>query len=171
MTNTHAGSELLFREVQPLRGCLPWLIVVAIAVMMWVLLLGRLLQGKPVGPNPMPDPILILFWLVFGLAFPLAGAASRLITEVHPDSVTVQFIPFHAHARRIPFESLAACEAVTYEPLLEYGGWGIRFGLDGRAYNVSGHEGVRLSLNDGGEILIGSNHPDALASAIIARLP
>lgn len=168
--STTSGTDLFFREVQPFRGCLPWLIIIAVSAMMWLFLLGRLFKGRPVGPNPMPDSVLILFWLVFGLAFPIAGRTSRLITEVGPEAVYVQFFPLQARARQIPFETIETCESVSYEPLREFGGWGIRFGWDGRAYSVSGNGGVRLTLSDGSQVLLGSTQPETLANAITDRL-
>ncbi len=34
--------------------------------------------------------------------------------------------------------------ARKYRPIREYGGWGIRYGWNGRAYSTSGNEGVQL---------------------------
>jgi hypothetical protein len=59
-------------------------------------------------------------------------------------------------------------EARTYRPILEYGGWGIRYSPFGQgcAYNVSGNRGVQLELADGQRILIGSQRAEELARAI-----
>ncbi|NVL91956.1 MAG: hypothetical protein HWN71_02845 [Desulfobacterales bacterium] len=55
---------------------------------------------------------------------------------------------------------------MTYNPLKDYGGWGIRYGRGGRAYNVSGNRGVYLELSNGKSLLIGSLQPEELARAI-----
>jgi hypothetical protein len=39
---------------------------------------------------------------------------------------------------------------------MEYGGWGIKYGKMGKAYNVSGNRGVQLEFTDGKRLLIGS---------------
>ena len=59
-------------------------------------------------------------------------------------------------------------EARTYRPLLEYGGWGIRYAPFGKgwAYNVHGSQGVQLELTNGKRILIGSQRAEELARAI-----
>ena len=58
-------------------------------------------------------------------------------------------------------------EARTYRPILEYGGWGIRYTMGrGWAYNVSGNQGVQLELASGKRILIGSQRAEELARAI-----
>ena len=67
---------------------------------------------------------------------------------------------------RIPVGDIVAAKACTYQPLLDYGGWGIKFGRGGRAYSMGGDQGVQLVLRDGSRILIGSERPDDLARAI-----
>ena len=42
----------------------------------------------------------------------------------------------------------------------------IRYGKKGKAYNVSGDQGVRLTLKDGKTVLIGSRNHEMLCSAI-----
>lgn len=39
---------------------------------------------------------------------------------------------------------------------LEYGGWGVRFGKGGKAFNVSGNRGLKLYLKSGRSLLIGT---------------
>ena len=62
--------------------------------------------------------------------------------------------------------TLKKYEVQTYRPIRDYGGWGIRYGRGGKAYNVSGNRGVMLELSDGQKLLIGSQKPDDLANAI-----
>ena len=73
-------------------------------------------------------------------------------------------------ARRIPLERIRCATAVTYSPLWDYGGWGIRCGRKGIAYNVSGDRGVQLELERGRPILIGSQRAEELARAIEERM-
>ena len=100
---------------------------------------------------------LIILWLFRSL---------RLITEVRGDGLYVRFFPFHFSFKRIPLEEVETFEAVTYRPLLQYGGWGIRFTRGGKAYNVSGNRGVRLNFTNGRHLLIGSQKADELTQAI-----
>ncbi len=50
--------------------------------------------------------------------------------------------------------------------LREYGGWGVKYGRAGKAYNVSGNRSVQLKLSSGKGLLIGSQRPEELAQAI-----
>ena len=166
--NQENGREVVFREVQTFRQVWIWVIVVALASLMWYTLVQQLLLGSPVGENPMPDLVLVIFWLVFGIGLPALFVFSRLVTEVRNDGIYIRYIPFHRSFRRIGFEQLRRYEVRTYRPLAEYGGWGIRYGFKGkgRAYNVSGNRGVQIELSNGKRLLIGSQRPEDLVRAI-----
>lgn len=88
----------------------------------------------------------------------------KLITEVRNDGLYVRFFPL-SH-RIIPFEHIKFCEVRTYKPLKEYGGWGIRYGRKGKAYNVSGNRGVQLELSKEKPLLVGSQKSEELARTI-----
>ena len=56
-----------------------------------------------------------------------------------------------------------------YQPIIEYGGWGIRIGLfgKGRAFNVRGNKGLQLEFKDNNKLLIGSNNSEELERVLI----
>ena len=84
-------------------------------------------------------------------------------------SIQIRYVPLTS--RRIPFGEIERFEARTYSPIREYGGWGLRgWGMDRRAYNVSGNRGVELTLRDGGRVMIGSQRSEELAQAIARGL-
>ena len=72
----------------------------------------------------------------------------------------------------MPLADVTEVEPVTYRPVMHYGGRGIRYsfgslgGTKGKAYNVSGNHGVRLTYTTNRHLLIGSQKPDELAAAI-----
>jgi hypothetical protein len=91
-------------------------------------------------------------------------AWGRLAVRVGPGALEVRFAPFVR--RRVPLREVVSWQAVTYRPVRDYGGWGIRWRPGGWAYTVSGERGVRIRLRDGGELLVGSRRPEELADAI-----
>ena len=104
----------------------------------------------------------------------ILGAVSALLflgelrVEVRETALWVRLFPL-TRQHRFAWETIRSCEARNYRPLAEYGGWGIRCGRGGKAYNVSGNRGVQLEFQDGKRLLIGSQRADALAEAIRAR--
>jgi hypothetical protein len=113
-------------------------------------------------------------WLALGgtalalLAMLGLSLGTRLVTELRREGLLVQLTPFHRVPRRIPFEHATRVEAVTYAPLREYRGWGLRRGATGRAYSAWGDRGVLLTFSDGHTVLVGSQRADQLAAALRA---
>ena len=127
----------------------------------------QVIQGTPWGENPMSDGGLIITavattLLTVGMAALLLSA--RLITEVRSDGLHIRFFPMRSKV--IPYESIASYQARTYHPVREYGGWGIRWGREGKAYIVGGNEGLQLLLNDGRKVLVGSQRAQELEAAV-----
>jgi hypothetical protein len=162
--------EVLFREVQHFRQPWLWLLVLGVSGVTLYAMVQQLFLGKPFGSNPASDAVLIVIVVIFGLCFPLLFYFLSLKTEVRSDGIYYRFFPFHCSAQMIRLEDLHGFEACTYSPLREYGGWGIKWGSSGKAYNVAGNRGVQLELVGGQRILIGSKRPDELAEAIARAL-
>ena len=104
-----------------------------------------------------------------GLVLPaiLVVGVLRMTTEVAPTDLRVWFGWIPTYRRVIPIGTIQRIEVVTYRPLADYGGWGIRQGRDGvRVLNARGNQGVRIDLADGSRLLIGSQRPEDLARAL-----
>lgn len=162
-----------FHETQRFRQ--PWLWLVTIAALLLPLaiigfgLWQQLVLGKPFGDQPASDGVLIaVFALVVAIALGVLVlfTFARLDVSVDNREVLIRFRPFHINGRRIALSEIAEARARTYRPIVEYGGWGIRYGFFGVAYNVSGNEGVQLVLADGRRVLIGSQRSRELEAAI-----
>jgi hypothetical protein len=167
--------RLRFVEVQHFRQWWLWLLlggsaVFTIGLFAWGLYV-QLVLGRPWGNKPMSDTALLataIATFVLWVALLALFAAMHLRTEVRADGLYICFFPFHLSFRRLPLADITGIEAVTYRPLREYGGWGLRFGRQGKAYNISGNRGVKLTYNTDRHVLIGSQKPDELAAAIQA---
>ena len=88
----------------------------------------------------------------------------KMVTEVKNDAIHIRFFPLKREV--IPFSEIATCDARQYSPIKEYGGWGIRYGTKGMAYNISGDHGVQLELANRKRLLIGSQRSEELAKTI-----
>ncbi len=166
MAETESGTSR-FREVQAFRQ---WWIrgsVLVLALLAWWAFLRQVVLGKPFGNRPAPDWTVWVLLVLFGVFLPLVFAVIRLVVTVDGEAVTIRFYPLRP--RRIPLAEIRECEARTYRPLGEYGGWGIRWSpRRGMAYNVSGNRGVQLVLQSGKRVLIGSQRPEELSAAILS---
>lgn len=80
----------------------------------------------------------------------------NLKTTIDRQGIQYQFFPLPR--KTIFWHDISQCYVRTYSPLKEYGGWGIRFGLNGKAYNIKGNKGIQLVLKSGKKILIGTQN-------------
>lgn len=154
-----------------------WLLILPLCVggigfFAWAMV-EQIVKGRPVGNQPLPDLMLMILGPLFILL--MAGLlwlmwVARLVTEVRDDGIYIRFYPLHRGFHGFLWEEIGSFEACTYRPILGYGGWGIRLGSGGKAYNVSGNRGLQLALEGGrsGRVLIGSQRPDELAAAVDA---
>ena len=147
-------STLHFMETQKFRQ---WWI--------WVILLMALLI--PVGAftatyfsnkqNSLKElPALIPAVILIGLVIVLTLSA-RLTTEIDEYVISYRFYPFHFSPLKIRWEDVQLAYVRNCKPILEYGGWGLRFTFrNGKAYNVMGNAGLQLQLKNGKKIFLGT---------------
>ena len=111
-----------------------------------------------------------LIWPVLPLGLTFNLLYER--TAVTDTELSVSFgALFPLYRRRIALADIASAEAVTYSPIADYGGWGIRGFGSSVALNARGDRGVRLTLQDGRRVLIGSQRPEELAASLRAPRP
>lgn len=157
-----------FREVQQFRQFWLWAVLLGGMAPLGFGIYWQIGRGRPWGSHPVSDAALMAIsavsLLLLGWFYLL-----KLVTEVDDDEIRVQFV-YLWRAKHIRFSEIRKAEAVTYRPIRDYGGWGIRTGADGWAYTVSGNRGFRIEYNDGSKFLIGSQRPKELEQAIQPRL-
>lgn len=93
----------------------------------------------------------------------------NLETEISSEGISVRFFPFHLKKKFFAWDEIVKAEVREYSPLLEYGGWGIRRGMSGVAYNVKGNMGLQLVLKNGKKILIGTQKAEELKQILAER--
>jgi hypothetical protein len=169
MSNPY-DSKIVFREVQRFqarpRGLLTLVPLAALAgaLVFFASTRGTSDQvlGGVIGPAGLAVGVGCMVF--FGVAVLISLA--RLVTEVRRDGLFIQFYPFERSFQRIPLRALDRLDTITYRPILDYGGRGIRYGRKGKAYTVSGNRGVVLTFVRGRSLLIGSQRCEDLALAL-----
>ena len=107
---------------------------------LWVILLSfPIISVGPFDENPIN-----WYHVLIGLGIPFLFYIFQLRIKVSVEGLHYQFSPFHFKSHTIKIEDIEKFKAMSYSPLKEYGGWGIRFGFKGKAYNVRGNKGVKV---------------------------
>ncbi|PIY10443.1 MAG: hypothetical protein COZ18_06000 [Flexibacter sp. CG_4_10_14_3_um_filter_32_15] len=126
-----------------------------------LLTLASLMQGKLNTTN------LVASFSSLGVLL-LLTVLLTLKIKVFSDSIRVRMFPFVIN-KTIKKEDILKAEDVKYNPLLDWGGWGIRFNFKGIAYNMYGNRGVKLTMKNGRIILLGSQKSHLLCDAILRK--
>jgi hypothetical protein len=156
-----------FHEVQSIRLVRLRILLALPPLAMLLLLVWQVILGHPWGTKPLSD-VSIIGWTIFLWLVYLRLVTVRLVTDVRSGDLSVAMRGFW-RARHIPLDEIKSAKVVTYDPGRDYGGYGFRTTRRGKAYIAGGNRGVRLDLVNGGAVLIGSERPDELASAISSQ--
>ncbi|MBI3922661.1 MAG: hypothetical protein HY318_14665 [Armatimonadetes bacterium] len=149
-----------FREVQ----YFPWWANVGMAgsvpfvLALWITQAG----SKPV-PGKVALPVVVLLSGVFLLLF-------RMVTLIYSDQVVVEFGWLRLIRFKMPVSGVKSCRPVTYSPIGDFGGWGIRFGREGKlAYIARGNRAAEV-VTEKRALLIGTERPEELSQVINSLL-
>jgi len=157
-----SGGTLLFREVQYFRNLPLMMAAMGGMAVVIVLLLFQVrnlsARDAPLLPVYVPIFIMALMLLLF--------VVMRLEVEVSTTSFRYRFFPFLPFWREFRLDFVESAEAVTYRPILEFGGWGIRYGRGMWAYTVSGNRGVVVRIRSGRTFMIGTSKPEELQRSL-----
>ena len=129
---------------------------------LWVILLSFPIMSF----GPFDENEINLNYVLIGFILPLIFYLFELRIKVSNKGLYYQFFPFHFKSYTIDIEDIESIKAMEYSPLKEYGGWGIKYGFQGKAYSVSGNKGVKIFLKNGLNIMFGSQKHNDLARAL-----
>jgi hypothetical protein len=140
-----------FKETQRFTQWWLWLVLVG----SWVVLMYSLATVQP------QTTLAYFISFVVGMLLPIFFWQMRLMTRITEEGIYVRFVPFHFKEQFYPWESIESAQVRTYSPLMEYGGWGIKYGFNGqgKVFNVAGDQGLQLVFKSGEKLLIGTQKP------------
>lgn len=109
------------------------------------------------------------------IAIILTGALAylwsiRLILKIDKDGIQYQFFPLHYRKHKVKWEEIESYEFIDTPTSAELSGWAVRLGTWERSFTVSGRTGLSLTLKDGQQLFIGTQHPEGL-KATLGRMP
>lgn len=85
-------------------------------------------------------PFLLLIIIVLSLLGGIWFFSMRLITIIDKDGIEVNYKAIPFAKRKITWGDIKQINVANYSPLLDYGGWGVRWSANGWCYNVSGND-------------------------------
>lgn len=159
-----------YKEIQKFRQKWIWFIICGLFLLSIYAIIQQVIFKIPFGNNPGPDYILFIISGAMLLMI-LLFLNTRLIIEIDKEGLSYRFIPFHFKTRKIKWIDVEKAYVRIYSPLMEYGGWGIRFSSNGKAFNVQGNKGLQLEMKNGKKILFGTQNPVNIEVAVNKYIP
>jgi hypothetical protein len=159
--------SILFHEQQRFNQWWFWLILVLINIIPFYGIYQQIIMGQTFGTKPMSNTGLIIF-ACFTILLPLFIFSFRLVTLIKQDGIYVRFYPIQTKMKFYSWTDINKLYIRKYKPLMEYGGWGLRYGFsgNGRALNVSGNVGLQIEFNNGNKLLIGTNKSNVMKEVL-----
>lgn len=90
----------------------------------------------------------------------------KLSVTIDEKGIKYQFFPIHLKPKLLAWQEIDKIGTRTYKPLVEYGGWGYRWGMGGKALNVKGNKGIQIKLKNGDSLLIGTQKKEEAKTVI-----
>ena len=150
---------MYFSEKQRFTQWWLWLILIGTIAIPFYEAISRLIFGKAFGDKPASDAGILLL-IVFTLLIIVFFRSISLTTQISDEGIACKLFPFHLSFRVFKWSEISNCYVRNYKPIMEYGGWGIKYGVGGLAYNISGNMGIQLELKNGRRILIGTQQAE-----------
>jgi hypothetical protein len=163
-------ARIWFEEKQRFNQWWVWLLTISIVVLSMGTIMGQAIDTYQNGfdsEEKARELIIVLLMLFVTNALIIWLLLSmHLDTRVDTAGVHYRFSPFINAWKTISKREIREYSVGPYSPIKEYGGWGLRYGLKGKALNVRGNQGLRLQYGEGKNLLIGTQMPVALEKAM-----
>ena len=160
------SSPVFFHEEQAFRQWHARLVLAMPPAALIFVTLRQLVWHHPWGTPPVSNGGLLFQTVLLVLVY-LRLITVRLVTDLRPTEIAVGLRGLWRR-RKISLNQVRIARAVEYDPVRDFGGYGVGSGLRGQAYIARGSGGVELELQDGRKVLIGSQDPARLVRQIRA---
>jgi hypothetical protein len=164
-------NKVLFKEEQQFWQQWYILLLGSTAPVLFIffyILIQQGFRGIPVGEKPMPTEMAVVFFLgtIILLWFCFI---TKLEVWIDQEGIHYKYLPLLFKDRIIRKEEIQEYKIRKYDPIMEYGGWGVRRSFrrkSGKAINMSGNIGLQLYLKNGKKVLFGTLRQQAIMYAM-----
>lgn len=162
-------EQIIYQEKQQFRQPWLWFVLISITALTVfvttnIQMKNNFINGRDMG-NGSGGAI---FGIVISFLVILLFFLTNLDLKLSSTGIQLKFFPLVLKPKLYLWEEIKSIKLRKYQPLQEFGGWGIRIGLGKRiAYSVSGNFGLELFMNDGRIIMIGIKNPKMIEQTIL----
>jgi len=145
-------ANQVYKETQTYRGS--WVIYFLLLVELPTILLLLIFLIQAEDKSEMGIALAVVtgtMSLVFLFIFNL-----KLETRIDQYGVSFSYFPFIRTWRKYPREKIKSISVISYSPMTDYGGWGLKGNSTTKAYSVLGDKGLLFDVGEKKKIMIGT---------------
>ncbi len=159
-----APQNYSFSEIQ--RFTQSWLFYLVIAMAL-VPIVSTILVSNGTNIGQSEFMLSLAIGIVIGALVLSLMFFTKLEVYLEREGITYRLFPFQIKFKQISYNEIESYEIRKYSPILEYGGWGLRYSFkNGKAYNISGNMGIQLVLKNDKKTLFGTLKPEEFNLAL-----
>lgn len=123
----------------------------------------RAVLTNPPGSGPVPSMVAAA---VLSLGILVEAVFGGLRVRLYTDRIALSLGRIGWIRKTIRYDTIERIEPVTYRPLRDFGGWGVRGFGPRQAWTARGNRALVLHRTDGSQIYVGSESPEQLAERL-----
>lgn len=145
-------ANQIYKEIQSYRGT--WIVyfIILVELPTIILLLTFYFQAEDkaemgIALTVVGATMALIFLFIFNL---------RMETRIDQYGISFKYFPFIRSWRKYPKETIRTISVINYNPIMDYGGWGLKGNKTTKAYSIMGDQGLLFDVGDKKKIMIGT---------------
>lgn len=161
-------KKIYFQEEQRFSRVWVWIFLIITFFLASEVIVVSILVGESVDNSSFSNETIVLIFTTVFFAFFWLFLKMKLIVKVTDEGIVYRFFPIILKEKMVKRNIIESYEIRKYRPILDYGGYGVKVGLNkwGKAFNMKGNIGIQLYLKDGKKILFGTQRSEAFKYAM-----
>jgi hypothetical protein len=152
----------IFNEEQTYRGTWVMYLILMLEIPTLVLVSTLVLNSDADQKEGIIGLVFVLFIMIMVMTFIFN---LKLTTRIDSSGIHYRYFPL-IKWRKIPREQIRSADVISFSPLTDHGGWGIKGNSTTKAYTVIGDKGLLLDVNENKKIVIGTQKSHELSEFI-----
>jgi hypothetical protein len=170
MSEEASGETTIFVETQRCTWWFLWLILILCDTIAVTSAIADKVFDVQIGNVPPNDAAYAVSFVIL-ILMTVPSMLLKLTTRITDAAIYVRLSPpplGMMHDNRFAWKGIAKAYVRDYREMKEYGGFGIRFGLNNsEAISMNGKVGLQLELIGGRKVLISTRKPEELSAALL----
>jgi len=152
----------IFKEEQTYRGTWVMYLILMLEIPTLILVSVLVLNSSEGQKEDFFGLFFVLLVMILAMSLVLN---LKLSTRIDETGIHYRYFPFFKW-RKISRDQIRSAEVISFSPISDHGGWGIKGNSTTKAYTVIGEKGLQLDIYEKKKILIGTQKPKELSEFI-----